>query len=434
LIPSIKTTLTDLNVVPSSRILIGVSGGVDSMVLLMALKELGYPVTACHVNFQLRGQDSDDDASFVEKWCKNNLIDYVEHVVNTKDYVAIHRLNTQSAAREIRYDLWDKLMDSSGYDFMATAHHRDDRIETLFLNLLRGTGIKGLRGIPVQRDYFIRPMIDIPRSQIESFSRENNIPFRTDISNESDDYQRNRIRHHLIPLLNDLNPNLDSVMSHSLRRINLEWNAWEASYQNWIEKNVIEYGESFDLNASRQEFAFLLKWLEERNIPWSLANDFISSDLAESSKILEHGGYRLSRTRIGFHFEIIENFSSIIISSPGIFQFDNGEISIEQVPFEEFSSHSDPFTEYADLTEVRWPLELRAIQAGDKFQPIGMKGQTKKLQDYLVDLKLEFHQKKQIRILASSDQILWIIGKRLDERVKVKPDSKEIFRLRFRKS
>ena len=426
--------MADLHIPVSSRILIGVSGGADSMVLLKVLHELGYSITAAHVNFQLRGQDSDDDASFVKNWCDSHHIPYLELLADTKEYAATHKLNTQSAAREIRYNWWKTLVDEKNFDHVATAHHHNDRIESFFLNLLRGTGMKGLTSIPVQRDFYIRPLIHVTRSEIEIFAVEQQIPFRTDRSNDSDDYLRNRIRHHLIPTLQELNPNIDSVMAQVFQRNSLEWAAWEFAFHQWEQINVIEKNGSFELKAEKAEHAFLFKWLEERGMPWYLVHDYIMAPQQESGKVLEYEENRLSRTKNGFYFEKIEDIPSILIPAPGTWKINDHDISIELVSIEEFKPSDDPWTEYADLSEINWPLEIRGIQPGDLFQPIGMLGKSKKIQDYLVDLKLEQHEKNNIRILKSKEQVLWIVGKRLDERIKIKPGIKEIYKLQLRRA
>jgi tRNA(Ile)-lysidine synthase len=423
--------MTQLNVDPSSRLLAGVSGGLDSMVLLDALHRLGYSVTAGHVNFQLRGNDSDEDAILVRTWCEAHKIDYLEKIIDTKKYAEAHQLNIQSAARDIRYDWWASLVESGNFQWVVTAHHHDDSIETFFLNLLRGTGLNGLKGIPIKRDYFLRPLIANSRTEIESYATMYEVPFRTDQSNDSDDYYRNRVRHHLIPMLLDLNPDFNKVMKHNLFRIGMEWHAWEEAYRRWEDENVISDANGFQIKSEKPEGAFLLKWLEEKSIPWSLAFDFISSGEL-NGKPLDHEDLRLSRTQSGFYFQKIEPDFSVWIPGPGTYHIDGSELSIEPVASTDFGSNQDPWTEYVDLTNTHWPFELRGIREGDQFQPIGMHGKSKKLQDYFVDLKLDFHEKKQIRILRSQDHILWLIGKRLDERIKIKPGTKEIFKLQYK--
>ncbi|MGB3077453.1 MAG: tRNA lysidine(34) synthetase TilS, partial [Saprospiraceae bacterium] len=374
LFQKVRKKLGDLGIKPASRLLVGVSGGVDSMVLLAIMKELNFNPTAAHVNFQLRDKESDEDASLVRSWCREQNIPYLEYVADTKQYAAIHKLNTQSAARDIRYDWWKELVKNESFDWVATAHHQDDSMETFFLNLLRGTGIKGLRGIPVRRDYFIRPMIDISRNEIESFAKTYHIPHRTDRSNDSDDYQRNRIRHHLIPQLLELNPDFNAVMMSEKKRIELEWEAWDDTYQTWQRNNLLPDAGGWNIKVEPSGYAFLLRWLEEKSFPWSLSYDFITSSLADSGKVLIHDPFRLSRTSDGFYFETTELFHPVLIDSPGIFKIGNHELTIEVIPGNMFSIDSDPDIEFADLHNVTWPLEVTSIVVGDYFQPIGMHG------------------------------------------------------------
>jgi len=382
-----------------------------------------------HINFQLRGKDSDEDASLVRSWCSDHDVHYLELISDTLSYATQHKLNTQSAAREIRYNWWKKLVEKESFQRVVTAHHLDDNMETFFLNLLRGTGIKGLRGIPVKRDFFIRPMMDVSRTEIEAFALDYNIPFRNDLSNESDDYRRNRIRHHLIPLLRELSPDLNVVMLGNKKRMELEWEEWDFAYQHWQKNNVVPDNGGFNIKSDNARNAFLLKWLEERNIPWSLGYDFISSHDADTGKVLVYDQFTLSRSREGYYFASSERFASFTIEAPGIYQVGDHQLKIELVSSGEFANNNDPNIEFADLQKVAWPLELSEVTPGDYFQPLGMQGKRKKIQDYLTDLKLDHHEKNKIRLLKSSEQVIWLVGKRLDERVRVKPDAKEIYKL-----
>ncbi|HUR30942.1 MAG TPA: tRNA lysidine(34) synthetase TilS [Saprospiraceae bacterium] len=428
-IKMVKKTLLELAVPASSNILIGVSGGVDSMVLLTVMKDLGYNISVAHVNFHLRGNESDNDASLVKNWCNENKIPFFQHDADTHSYADQNNLNIQSAAREIRYQWWEAMANEKSFDFVATAHHRDDAIETFFINLLRGTGIKGLSGIPIRRDLYIRPLIEVSRAEIEEFATLNNTPFRTDRSNETDDYHRNRIRHHLIPVVREFAVDPDTLMEHSLNRIRTEWNAWEFYYQKWIKENIISEGENFRIHVVRVDQPFFLRWLEEKGIPWPLGFDYVNSTLSNTGKVLEYGIYRLSRTGDGFYLEKNETFELILIDKPGMYDLGNMKFSIEHVSQSEFQTSKDSFTEFISVESFQWPLIIREINPGDHFQPLGMQGQTKKLQDFLVDLKLENFEKRQTRVLTSGDKIIWVIGKRLDERFKVGKESNEVYKL-----
>lgn len=428
-IEKVKQTLKELNILKTAHLLIGVSGGMDSMVLLSIMNQMKYTVTAAHVNFKLRGRESDEDANFVRLWCADQHIPFLHLEVDTKAYAELHRLNTQSAAREIRYDWWNELVEKQSFEWVATGHHFDDSMETFFLNLLRGTGMKGLRGLPQKRNHFIRPMINISKAEIESYASAYSIPYRTDSSNLKEDYQRNRIRYKLIPVIQEINQNAPEVFKQVMHRIGLEWNAFEHAYASWQKINVKEDRDGVTLGCISDDSAFVLKWLEEKNIPWNLAHDFITSSKADTDKVLLYHVYRLSRIENGYYFEIVEPFQPVIISAPGSFSIGTNVLTIEAVTMEFYEMTLDPGIEYADLENVSWPLHISNITEGDYFQPIGMNGNRKKIQDYLVDLKLERHEKDKIRLLKSNDQVIWVVGRRLDERVKVNPDTQLIYRM-----
>lgn len=435
LVRTVQKTMADLRIVPGKRILAGVSGGADSMVMLAVIKALGYPLVATHVNFQLRGDESDGDALLVREWCSVNDISYMEYVIDSKQYSVEHQMNVQSAARKIRYDWWESLIKDNQGDLVAMAHHHDDAVETFFINLLRGTGIKGLTGIPVKRDFYIRPLIHVSRGDIESFANEFDIPFRTDSSNFSDDYLRNRVRHHLIPQLRELSPSLGNLMEHSLERIRLEWAAWETVYMRWQNDSVKHKTNGTELKADKNDFPFLLRWLEEKGLPWSLSYDYLNARDAPKGNTLHHEDHVLSRMDGGYFLRKSETSGeSVLIPQTGSYSVNDDEFRIEKLPVNSFEINDDPSTVFINKSSVTWPLLIRSIEPGDQFQPFGMHGQTKKLQDFLVDLKFPVHSKSNVRVVLSAGKIIWVAGLRLDEsaRVDINKDQ-EIYKLTFRK-
>ena len=428
----VKNTLKSFRVTPQTPLLAGVSGGIDSMVMADLLHSLGFNVSVAHVNFQLRGVESDSDAKLVRDWCIARSIPIFEHAVDTAGYARLHGLNIQSAARQIRYDWWEELAVSNHFSFIATAHHRDDAIETLFLNLLRGTGIKGLTGIPAQRGIFIRPLIRASRKEIELYAQSHHIPYRDDRSNASDDYQRNRIRHHLVPLIRELVNDPENMMNQTLHRIRTEWEAWEESYLNWQKKNIKVSEDGFELTVEKSNHAFLLRWLEEKNIPWQLAYDYVHADHSTGHP-LDYNSMRLSRTTDGFFLRTAMPLQSLSIPCPGTYQIGENEFTIEIVNANEYTHQHDPNIEFTNADVVSWPLEIRNYQPGDRFQPLGMGGKSKKLQDFLVDMKMALHEKENIKVLINNQHIIWVMGQRLDERAKVQRPGKDIYKLSWGK-
>jgi tRNA(Ile)-lysidine synthase len=428
---SVKRNLVSLGVAPTSSILVGVSGGMDSMVLLFILHKLGYNPSAAHVNFNLRGAESYNDALFVKQWCLDQGIPSFELSKDTNQYADANHLNTQTAARNIRYEWWEYLVHSHKFDLVATAHQLDDAIETVLLNLLRGTGLKGLKGIPAHRDFYIRPLLSCSRKDIEAFALEFDIPFREDSSNKEDAYQRNRIRHQLIPMLEELAPGFYSGMQHTLHRVNIEWNAWEHAFDTWQLVNVKSHSNGYTIHYEQRDLPFMLRWLEEKGIPWNLGYDFLNATKADSGHFLQVENQKLSRTEEGYYFEEIHPPIHFILQKPGRYAFGDFSFSIEPASGDISVKDHGPGIEYVSADSIRWPLHIRNVRPGDHFQPIGMQGKTKKIQDLMVDLKLEMFEKTKLLLLTNDDYCIWVIGFRLDERAKVKPDEKEVYKVTY---
>ena len=429
-----KKNLAALGIKMTSKLLVGVSGGMDSMVLLDVLHKLGYQVSAAHVNFNLRGVESHNDALFVKQWCQEQGISHYELSQDTKAYVARTDTNVQTAARNIRYEWWEHLVHIHQFDYVATAHHLDDSIETVFLNLFRGTGLKGLRGIPQQRDFYIRPLLECTRKEIESFAVQFSVPFNTDASNHSDAYQRNKLRHHVIPMLEEMTHGFHATMKHSLHRINVEWEAWDEAFRQWTHEHIKPHMDGFHIGCPPNTSPFLLRWLEDKGLPWNLSYDFVMSSMPDSGQVLNYENYRLSRSTTGFYFEEVQSATSLVLHKPGRYSFGNFTLDIEQVTHHEFIQDKNPMTEYVNPNVMTWPLHIRNVAAGDTFQPLGMGGKSKKIQDLMVDHKLEMFEKERLFLLTNADHIIWVIGLRLDERARVSGGDNPLYRLTYGKT
>ncbi|MDQ3016267.1 MAG: tRNA lysidine(34) synthetase TilS [Bacteroidota bacterium] len=432
----VKQTMQSLGIQPNERILLGVSGGMDSMVMASVLKNLGYSISVAHVNFQLRGDDSNLDNQLIKEWCSQQSISFFELRLDTKEFASDHKLNIQSAARKIRQEWWMDLAKSHSFKFVATAHHHDDAIETFLINALRGSGLKGQQGISSVTIFnsglkFIRPMLEITRAEIENFAKEYEIPFRHDKSNFKDDYRRNQLRNHIIPALKEMTGQDDSFLKHMLLRSRMEWQVWEIGYNSWQQDHLRRDLSGTFILSQEKNIPYLLRWLEDQGIPWSLSYDYIRSVHPEKGNQLFYGENVLSRTKEGFYLTITSTFHPIEIPNEGEYHLTEDSLSIEKISSEQAIMNSNPNEECTNLKVVQWPLTIRAISEGDVFQPFGMGGKSKKLQDFLVDLKLDAHEKKRVRLLCNADHIIWVMGYRLDERAKVEGNVKEVFALKY---
>ncbi len=428
---TVRQFLTKNGITEETRLLVGVSGGMDSMVLINILYALEYNISVSHINFNLRAEESDMDAAFVKDWCSQRSIPFLILNKITKTVEAELHINTQTAARKIRYDWWDKLVSKHQFDFVCTAHHLDDSIETLLLNLFRGSGMKGLRGIPKKRDHYLRPLLACPKSDIEAYANQYEIPFRIDSSNLTDAYRRNRIRHHIIPLLEEIYPNLHTSMSTTITRLNTEWETMDFMYSQWVTNHVQSVEQGVMINTKQDTSAFVLRWLEEQGFPWPLAADFVLSPNQHTGHFLAYDQQRLSRTDFGYFLEDFKTPVQIAIPHTGKYSFEEFEFTVEEIKDTSEMHFDDPWTVYVSPSALQWPLMIRSVQPGDVFQPFGMEGKHKKIQDLMVDLKLEMFEKNRLLLLENNEHIVWVIGKRLDERARVLADDHPITRLKF---
>lgn len=427
----VKSRMKEWQITPSSPLLAGVSGGVDSMVLLHTLKMLGYQVTAAHVNYHLRGEESNKDERLVRDWCEQQDIPVLVKDVEPEAYET-SGMSIQMIARNIRYQWWDSLLNEGPYAFLVTAHHHDDNIETLLMHLLRGSGLKGLKGIPAKRDRIIRPLLSCRKQSLAEHANAFQIPFRNDSSNDRDDYLRNRIRHHLIPAINSLFPETSDPLGASLKRLQLEWVSWNDAYEQWKTNNISEQYGRQTVHANPEEYAFVLRWLEQQGFPYSLAADFVQAIPLQSGQSLSYKDHMLYRTHGGFELHPSSEEFPLEITNVGFYKAKGYDFFMEEVEKEAVIMDAYPYTEFVDANLVQWPLMIRKWEPGDTFQPIGMNGKSKKVQDLLVDAGIQLADKSHIRVLLSEHKIVWVLGLRLDHRFRIQPDTSRYFKLSYR--
>ena len=419
----------------SKKYLIAASGGLDSTVLIYLSYQLKLNFAICHVNFKLRGKESDKDEKFLDELAKKLKCPIFVLAENTKDYAEKHQLSIQEAARRIRYAWFKKCLKKQNFDYLLTAHHADDNLETFLINSFRGTGIKGLTGIPVKREYIIRPLINFTRQEILSFAESENMRWREDQSNASDKYLRNVIRHHLLPFFENRDDNLFARFKTTQNNLNRQESLLE-NYLHLVFKQVVEEkGKSYQLNIKN-----LKQFPNYENILIELLIDFGFKDWnsiidlleAQVGKFVSSSTHKIVKER-GFLelFQLNEEHDEKIHISmdnlPKTIQFEEGKLEFQNAQSFEKTKRNVAFVS-KDL--IKDSVKLRAYQKGDYFYPLGMTGK-RKLSDFLKDEKLSTFEKSKIWVLTHQNEIVWVINHRIDNRYKIKETTNQCLKIQY---
>jgi tRNA(Ile)-lysidine synthase len=416
------------------RLLLATSGGLDSMIMVDLFHKLSFDMAMAHCNFQLRGIESFEDQKFVQNYADANEIDVFITQFDTTTFAKDFKLSIQVAARELRYSWFYELLETKKYDYILTAHHADDNLETFIINLIRGTGLEGLTGIPAQNGNIIRPLLIFSRQEIELYAKENNIEWREDSSNTSDKYLRNKIRHNVVPVLKELNPDfLSSFLKTQAYLQESKAMAEDASILVY-QQVAAEKGEEihFDLNKLKKlpnYKSYLYEWLNEFKFSaWEDIYDLVDG---QSGKQVFSDGFRLLKDRDSLILCPINTDDEI--EEYYIFK-DQKEINIPlNLSFLKVTDTTlvSNTTIFVDEDKLWFPLVLRRWKHGDKFQPTGMEGKSKKVSKFFKDNKLSLIEKENSWILCSDKQIVWIVGFRQDERFKIGNRTKKILKIQL---
>ena len=423
------------------RTLLAVSGGMDSVVMVELFYRLGFKFGIAHCNFQLRGEDSEGDEVLVKSLADKYKVPFYSVRFDTAAYVKSKNVSTQVAARELRYEWFEQIRSENKFDYIATAHHLNDNIETVLHNFIKGTGIKGLRGMLVRRDKLIRPLLSISQEEIRGFQQEHKLDYREDSSNASDKYTRNKIRHNLVPLIEEINPGFEAGFADRLK----VFSDLEALYQNkWIrtEKQLFEkrggdiYIPIRKLKRLSDKRSILFEYLQPQGFTVSQVDDILAGLDGESGKqfLSEHA--RVIKDRL---FLIVtqnggNDFTAVMIGKDDKeVSLANATISISSAEAAKNKIKKEKAYAYLDIDKLEFPLMLRQWKKGDYFYPFGMAHKKKKLSKYFKDQKISINEKEKIWILESNKKIAWVVGERIDERFRLTVNTKNVMVLHYKK-
>ncbi len=426
------------NIPRDAKILLAVSGGADSMAMWHYVKSLGYNVAIAHCNFGLRGAESDADAEFVEQSAKLfSEIFYVKRF-DTLAYAKTNKLSVEEAARNLRYEWFEELRQQLDFEFIATAHHADDSIETFFINLTAGTGLRGLTGIKAQNNNIIRPILSWRKVDILKYCNVHKIEFRTDSTNLETNYLRNKFRLDILPKFVELNPNFRQTMTKNIeilsdvekiytQAIQIAKNQCLSKSKYWVEISISE------LLKTVTPKTFLFEFLREFGFNPTTSELILENLNQQSGKQYFSETHRLIRDREALliseiePYEISERFvqvSDIEIDTPLKLRFSFIENNSD------FKFNRDSNFAFFDAEKISFPLKIRQIHEGDAFVPFGMKGK-KNVSDLLIDLKINRFQKEHCFVMTTNETILWLVGLRSDDRFKITSETKKILKVEY---
>lgn len=407
-----------LKEVKAPRLLLACSGGVDSMVLLHLLQQLDYPMGVAHVNFLLRDEEANADEAFVKIYCTSRRLPVHTQQYQTEAYAKEQGISIQMAARALRYEWFETLQSTHHYTHVLTAHHLDDQLETLLINLGRGTGLRGLQGI--SSSVYLRPLLSFSKLEILKYAQDHKLNWREDASNAKTDYLRNHLRHAVITPWKEAHPSLLDNVKKSLDYLSLAQQALSVQIEKFKEKHFIEDEGSISVSLKALN---TLKPLDYYLHTLFSAYGFLHLADLKAMLVAQSGKYLVSDTH-----RLWKNREELILSEIG----QEEETYYEWTPTENLASpislrlssteEKTPSTAVLAKEKLKYPLILRKYRKGDYFYPAGMKGK-KKLSKFFKDLKYSPLEKKQQWLLCSEDQIIWVIGQRVDERFAAKEDT-----------
>ncbi len=411
----------------TDKILLAVSGGMDSMAMLNLFAESGFTIAVAHANFQLRGGESDEDERWLGEYCHKRNIPFHSTRFNTNNYATTQGLSIQMAARELRYEWFGKLREVEKMDWVATAHHHNDSIETILLNLAKGTSLNGLKGIAPVNGHLIRPLLFATRLELANYVAEQSLPWREDESNQSDDYQRNFIRHLVVPKFLEINPAFETGMAKTIYKLEGSLQLVNKAVDDWKKLHVRYKSETChitklgltDANSESYNLALLWELLKDYGFHFDQCQQLYAAMHGQPGKKFLTATHELVIDRDDLILvPITSDFSSVPIEKD---QKDalraDKKLLIKKVRNASEIDRSKSNAAF-DADRIQFPIIWRKWKAGDWFIPLGMKNR-KKISDFLIDEKVSVAEKESVTVLESSGEIMWVVGHRIDDRFKL---------------
>lgn len=410
-----------------AKVLMALSGGADSVALLRVLVASGYQCVAAHCNFHLRGEESDRDEDFVRRLCERLGVElHITHF-DTHGYARKEKVSVEMAARELRYAWFGKLRQQIGAEAIAVAHHRDDSVETVLLNLIRGTGINGLKGIPARNGNVVRPLLNESRSSIEEYLKAIGQDYVTDSTNLQDEYMRNKIRLNILPMMRELNPRVAESIFETSRQLTEVADIYNSD-------RIRTVNDKLEM-TTENEFRIRVSDILEDRAPMSLLHEVLKRfgfNTAQEKDVMrcmksDQSGKRFYAKK----WEILRDREVLIIRH--MQQADGApELLVQEMEIKSgFVVPKDRYAAYVDADKISSQLTIRRWRQGDKFVPLGMKGK-KKVSDYLTGRKFSLYDKENQWVVCSGEDIVWLVNERLDHRFRVTDGTKRILIIRGR--
>ncbi len=428
------------NLAPSSsKVLLAISGGLDSTVLAHLFHLARQPFALAHCNFGLRGEESDAEEIFVQELGESLGVPVYTTRFDTKRIAEVSKTSIQVAARDLRYDWLELIRSQNGFDYIATAHHMDDSIETVLYNFTMGCGIRGLHGIPKKNGFVIRPLLEVHREEIRAFAEYHHLQYKEDSSNFTTKYSRNKLRHSVIPVLEEINPSFRQTGGKNIRKM-----AEMEDLLDYVLDEIRQRAVSRRQGKIYMDMAVIRRYPARITILFELLREF-GFNSGHAAQIHESMDGQPGKLFFSHSHRVVLDRDELIITPKEV---GVREVRLDYSPEGEISVGAGKLTwmvcsypkalkvgksvAYVDADCLKFPLILRSWVAGDWFCPIGMQGKKKKIKNLFSDLKMSIPEKEEALLLESEGKICWVVGIRPDERFKLKEETKNVIRFEWK--